>query len=91
MTDHDDTEILSDDQITEGPSHAGDRAWRRRLAISQARQDLVTGVRDRWSDTDLGDMESTLDDPDRFVSGISEATGLTPEAVEDELDEIARS
>ena len=91
MTDHDETEILSDDQIEQGPAHAGDRPWRQRLATSQARQEFITGVRDRWSGADLGDIESTLDDPDRLVSGISEATGLTTKAVEDELDEIARS
>lgn len=91
MTDHDDTEILSDDQIDEGPADADDRPWRQRLATAQARQDLVTGVRNRWSDADFGDMESTLDDPDRLVSEISQATGLTAEAVEDELDAMTRS
>ena len=91
MTDHDDTEILSDDQIDEGPASAGDRPWRQRLATSQTRQDLITGVQHRWSDTDFGDMESTFDDPDRFVAKISEATGLTTKAVEDELDEMAHS
>jgi hypothetical protein len=91
MTDHDDTEILSDEQIQEGPAHANDRPWRQRLATSQARQDLLAGVRDRWSGTDLADIESTFDDPDQFVSRISEATGLTTKAVEDELDEMTRS
>jgi hypothetical protein len=91
MTDYDDTEILSDEQIHEGPAHVDDRPWRERLATSQARQDLVSGVRDRWSDADFAGIESTFEDPDQFVSRISEATGLSIKAVEDELDEMTRS
>lgn len=89
MSEHNETEILSDDQIEEGPASARDRTWRLRLATSQARQDLLMGVRDRWRG-DLADseLEDLIDHPDRFVSTISQATGLTRDAVEDELDQM---
>lgn len=89
MSEHNETDILSDEQIEEGPASASDRMWRLRLATSQARQDLLMGVRDRWrSDLDHADLEELVDHPDRFVSTISQATGLTQEAVEDELDQM---
>lgn len=89
MSDHDETEILTDDQIERGPSAMGDRPWRQRLADAQMAQDFMLGVQDRWSETDLADLDDMLEDPDRLVERISEATGLTREAVEDELDDIA--
>lgn len=89
MSEHDETDILSDEQIEEGPAGGSDREWRLRLATSQARQDLLMGIRDRWRG-ELADseLEELVDHPDRFVSAISQATGLTREAVEDELDQM---
>lgn len=90
MSDHDETEILTDEQIETGPAGTSDRPWRMRLARSQTRQDLLAGIQERWGGEELRDSEldHLIDEPDRFVEAISQATGLTPEAVEDELDEM---
>jgi hypothetical protein len=90
MAHQDETEILSDEQIEEGSASAEERPWRVRLATAQARQDLLVGIQERWAEADLAQLEASLDDPDRFVREISRATRLTPEAVEDELDNLAR-
>jgi len=88
MPDRDETEILTDEQIEQGPASSSDRPWRIRLAMAQARQDLLVGVQDRWGENAFGDSEfdELIDEPDRLVAAISQATGLTSEAVEDELD-----
>lgn len=88
MTHHKDTEILTDEQIEEGPASTDDRPWRKRLATAQARQDMLTDVRQRWVDADLAHLDDSIDDPDRFVDEISAATGMSREAIEDELDAL---
>ncbi|HEX2152427.1 MAG TPA: hypothetical protein VHL52_00420 [Acidimicrobiia bacterium] len=88
MPDHDETEILTDEQIEEGPAGLDEQSWRARLATAQTRQDLLAGVRERWLEEDLSHLDESLDDPDELVSAISEATGLSREAVEDELDAL---
>lgn len=90
MSDHE-TEILSADQIEEGPAGGDERPWRVRLAASEDYQDLISGVESRWAEHDLdrSELEGLTDQPDRFVGVIAAATGLTPEAVEDQLDELA--
>lgn len=89
MTDHDETEILTDEQIEEGPASVDQRPWRTRLAAAQTRQDLLAGVRERWLDEDLSELDESLDDPEELVSVLSEATGLTRDEVEDELDQLS--
>lgn len=90
--DHD-TEILTEDQITEGPTEPGDRPWRNRLGVAQGWQTLLAGVSQRWPDSDLDteQLSRYRDDPDGLVDAVAEATDRTTEAVENEFDEITRS
>ena len=88
MSEHDETEILTDEQIEEGPAATGDRAWRKRLATAQARQDLLTDVRQRWIEADLAHLDESIDDPDRFLDEISQATGMSRQVIEEELDSL---
>lgn len=91
MSDHDETEILTDDQIEDGPATAGERPWRQRLSTSQMAQNFLLGVQDRWSEADLADLDELLDRPESLVEEISEMTGLAPDVIEDELDKLASS
>lgn len=83
-------EILSEDQLEEGPAHQGDEAWRQRLATAQTRQEFLVGVRERWADhgIDTLKLDDLADDPDRFVEDVAKATGLTQEAVVEDLKQL---
>lgn len=63
MPHEDETEILADEQIEEGPAGGHERPWRTRLATAQARQDLLVGVRERWAEADLDQLDPSFDDP----------------------------
>jgi hypothetical protein len=90
MTEHE-TDILSDEQIDEGPAGTGDRPWRIRLATAQQFEALLIGMENVWAERNLdrSELEGLQDDPDRFVAAISEATGLEEGAVEDQLDQLS--
>ena len=84
------TEIMDEEQITEGATEPGDQPWREQLALAQGWQTLVAGIENRWPESGLkaDALSRYREDPDALVEAVSDATDQTAEAVEAEFDRI---
>ena len=83
------TDILSDEQIDEGPAASNDMAWKERVSAYELWTDLLVGVVGRYSNLDRAELEELGQDPEALIDKVSEATGMTREAVEDEIGDLA--
>ena len=83
------TDILSDEQIDEGPASSDDMAWKERVTAYEVWTDLLEGVVDRYSNLDRAELEELGQDPEALIDKVSEATGMTRMAVEDEIGDLA--
>jgi hypothetical protein len=85
------TDILSDEQIDEGPASADDMAWKERVMAYEVWTDLLEGVVGRYSNLDRTELAEVGQDPEALIDKVSEATGMTREAVESEIGDLAES
>ncbi|MGH8959099.1 MAG: hypothetical protein ACRDVK_10560 [Acidimicrobiia bacterium] len=87
------TDLLSDEQIDHGPASTDDMAWKERVAAYEVWTDLLEGVITRYSNHELDrvELEEVGKDPEALIHKVSEATGLTRQAVEAEIREVAES
>lgn len=83
------TDILSDEQIDEGPAASNDMAWKERVTAYEVWTDLLEGVVDRYSNLDRAELEELGQDTEALIDKVSEATGMTRKAVEDEIGDLA--
>ena len=87
------TDILSEEQIDHGPASTDDMAWKERVAAYEVWTDLLEGVIDRYSNHELDrtELEEVGQDPEALIDKVSEATGLTREAVQAEIRDVAEA
>lgn len=81
------TEILTDEQIDEGPAGVGDAAWRDRLQTAQDWHDLSIAL-EKDTGVDAATIRGMEGSHEQLVAAIAEATDEDPETVDTRLNRM---
>lgn len=85
----DQSDILSDEQIEDGPPSMSDIAFSDRWEGSA----VFAELQNRFGDYELdwSELKDLVDDRPALIARLAEATGLKPEAVRDEIERAEKS